>query len=504
MSLHRRATKWNLVFIYIKIGLTIVSGFLLPPLYIEYISPDMYGAWLATGNVLAWITVLDPGLATALEQRIGKAHGSEDVTAIGEWIGAGIIVSICLSLLVTLVGVLAGDQLIEWLDLPPAIGTEVLKRAFFWAVIGTGLSLFSYTFAVINQGLQSTLATGLCSASVNALSIGLIVILVWQGYGLFAIAWGMLFRGAGWLLGNALFLLLWRLRHDGIRIAFSLSRLRELLRLTSFTFLGRIGGTLANHVDAFVIARLLGPQTVTVFEMTRRAPNGARPFVERISNAVMPSVSSVDGQGRTETLQRVLVRLLTVMSWVLGLLVVGFICFNDDFVRLWLGPDFFAGTRINALIMVGLLLGILVRSLSNLCLALGNIEGNSVVSFIESLFFAVLLYFGVTHFGLLGAVVAPIIAKLSVSAWYYPWMFTKLIDMSFRDLKALSLEFIKALTLAGGVGAIFWTLSPVGWIGLVCHAIAMTVTYAVGLYLVSKRFRDEGHQLVATVHRRLS
>jgi O-antigen/teichoic acid export membrane protein len=449
------------------------------------------------------MTALDPGLSMALQQRVGNAYGEDDQDDLAAWIGAGVVISLALSVFVATGGLLFGDILIGWLDLPAKMDLEPLKSAFSLAVVATGLSLFSYAFSAINLGMQLALPAGIIYVSVNATSIALIAWLVWTGHGVMSIAWGMVFRGAGWLLGNAGYLFFYRILPGKLAVSLRLGHFKKLLRLTTFTFLGRIGGTLANHVDAFVVARFLGPQTVTLFEMTRRAPSAARPLVERLSNAVMPSVSSLQGEGRRETLRRVLSRLLTIMGWVLSLMVAGFACFNDDFVRLWLGEEFFAGTTINLLIVVGLLFGIGVRSLSNFCMALGNIEGNSVVTFIESLVFVILLYFGVTEFGLIGVVIAPIVAKLCVSAWYYPRAFGQLLDLPARDFAAIGLEFLKALMMAGGLSALFWSLRPTGWVEFVSYAVALTAAYGVLLLFVSARFRVESRFLVDAFKRRM-
>src|SRR5690554_2026715 len=376
MKSHRRTTAWNVIFTYVAIALTMVSGFVLPPLYLKHISAEVYGAWLATGNLLAWLSALDPGVSLALQQRIGHAYGEQKREKIGQWIGAGILVSVLICSVIIVVGLAIESVLLGWLELPADLDVDPLYSAFTMAVIATALTMASFAYGAMAYGLQGTLAVGLVQVVSTAASIGVIVFFVLSGDGVVAIAKGMLFRAICWFLGCSTYLF-WRAHREKIKISFSRKELRELLRLTGFTSLGRLGGTLINHMDSFVVTRYLGAEITVALELNRRGPAGARPIIQRMSNAVMPSVSNLDGQGEQEKLARVLSRMLAVMGWATGLFIAGFACLNEDFVRLWVGLEYFAGNPVNLLILAAIALGMFVEIFSNLCMALGNIEGNS-------------------------------------------------------------------------------------------------------------------------------
>lgn len=492
MRSHRRTTIWNTVFIYGSIAMMMVSGFILPPLYLHHIPAEVYGGWLATGNLLAWLSALDPGVSAALQQRIGHAYGEQQSHHVGRWIGVGILVSIAISLVIIVIGLSVESVLFGWLDLPANLDVSPLNTAFTIAVLATALSMASYAFGSMAYGLQGALAVGLIQVISTGASIAVTVYFVIKGDGVIAIAKGMLFRATSWLLGYIGYLI-WRLNREKIKVSFSRKEFRELLRLTGFTSLGRLGGTLINHMDSFVVTRYLGAETTVALEMTRRAPAAARPIIQRLSNAVMPSVSNLDGQGQQEKLAKILSRMLAVMGWATGLFIAGFACLNQDFVRLWVGLEYFAGHSINILVLVALGLAMFVAIFSNLCMALGNIEGNSVVRFIESLVFAAALYIGVKNFGLMGAVIAPIIAKLFVGAWYYPRTFAVLVNLKQGTLLRLGKEAFKALVVAAILSLLFYQWPVAGWFSFALAGLSLTISYLIGLAIVSIDFRIEMH-----------
>lgn len=485
-----RTTKWNLLFHYLSIGLAIVSGLLLVPLYLKFIPLDLYGAWLASGNILVWLTIIDPGLSTVLQQRVGVAYGKRDFQAIQELLIGGLCITFVITLFVIIVGYISANYLPNWLNLPSSIDITALKKAFFLAIIGTALMIFSYSITATNLGILSSLGIGIIFGVVSVFAIVLTIFLLYSGFGLLSIPIATLFRGVGLTLGNSGYLF-WRIARENIGFSFSFRKLPELIKLTSYTFLGRIAGVVSNNVDLFIVSRFLGPDTVPLLHLTRRAPEMSRMFVERPPVAFMPAVSHLVGSGEEDKAKAALLRLLRMMLWLLGLLVGGFIALNDDFVRLWVGSHLFAGQTVNMIICGTFFFAVISSSLANLCFALGNIKGNSLASLAQSLIFIPLVILGAKYFGLLGIVVSPLLSMLVVSAWYFPRSFARLLRLSFEDKKAIFQEILKiSLTIVPLTIGFAW-LRPGGWFQFIAVVITFSFVYGVCLYLLSKQLRLE-------------
>lgn len=195
-----------------------------------------------------------------------------------------------------------------------------------------------------------------------------------------------------------------------------------------------------------VASRFLGPESVAVLSLTRKAPEFSKEFVNQPSVAFMPAVSHLTGAGETDKARDVLIRLVRILLWALCFVVGGLISFNDDFVRLWVGPHLFAGKTTNLILGGTILFTLSASCLGNLCIALGNIKGNSLAGLAQSLLFIPLVIYGTKYFGLLGTVFAPLIAVFTVSAWYYSRIFSKLLKLSSGDHKNIMHEGF--LTLA--------------------------------------------------------
>ena len=467
-----------------------VSGIVLVPLYLKFIPLELYGAWLATGNILVWLTTLDPGLSTILQQQTGVAYGKQDVPAIRGIVTGGILMTTVIALLIVIGGFSVSRYMVTWLHLSAFSDRDVLLKAFTVAYIGSALMIFSYSITAINQGLQSSVGIGVIFVVVNVVAIVLTVFLLYNGFGLIGIAMMSLLRGLGLTLGN-LGYLWWRLAHEQIGFTFSFRKVRTLSALMSYTFLGRAGGIVANNIDLFFTARFLGPETVAVLNLTRKAPETSRMFIERPAIAFMPAVSHLLGSGDVKKARAVLLRLVCFLSWPLGLLVGGFVVFNANFVTLWVGSHLFAGQAINAIVCGVFLLTVTSSSLANLCLALGNIKGNSIAGFIQALVQIPLVFVGAKYFGLYGVVLAPLISMLSVSAWYFPSSFARLVRLTPQDVKEFMSEILKVSLVSLAVTVGMLRLEAHSWVQFMMHVMMFCLLYGGFLAVASRRLRSE-------------
>ena len=82
----RRSTKIQFGGNTVLMGLSIVQGVVLVPLYLRYIGKDMYGAWLATASTVALLGIADLGITGIISQRSGSYCGGQDFKSLGTFI----------------------------------------------------------------------------------------------------------------------------------------------------------------------------------------------------------------------------------------------------------------------------------------------------------------------------------------------------------------------------------------------------------------------------------
>jgi O-antigen/teichoic acid export membrane protein len=490
MTSRRRTTQWNLFFHYLSIALMMISGVLLVPLYLRNISLELYGAWLATGNILLWLTSIDPGLSSILQQRVAISHGKSDNASISEFIFSGMFISMIITIALLIVGYLLKDYIPIWLNVEKSADKEILVKAFWMAIIGSSLQLYSYTITAINQGLQSSLGIGVIYSVVHVLDILLILILLFMGCGLMSLAYSALWRGGAMFLGNVMYLN-WRMGKEKMEWRFSLNKIRELIGLMPFTFISQSSGVVANNLDAFIVARFLGAELVPILVLTKKGFDICRIIISRPVMAITPALSHLIGEGGFERARDVLIRLICMMVWGVFLVGGGLFSLNEAFVRYWVGSNLYAGNEINILLCLSLILTVISSSLSNICMALGAIKSVSVAILVQSLIFIAILTIGVIYFGLIGLVIASILSVAIVGGWYFPLLLKKLINLSQKDCRLIFFEFASSFmaALIVSVGFSFFKTTSINIFAI--QIFIYIFMYGLVLIIISKRFRKE-------------
>jgi O-antigen/teichoic acid export membrane protein len=455
-------------------------------------STETYGAWLASGNILVWITAVDPGLTAVIEQRVASACGAKDHRGTRILLSAGLLITIVIALGVLGIGLALSPIVPSLIQLSASVDPFLIESAFRIAVIGSSLLIFSYGLSGMSRGLQGTFESGVATVLNKLLSIAVVVYLLYDGFGLMALPWGKVVGGSVLTVGNASYIA-WRMIDDE-RIALTTvsgHKIWRLAKLMGYNFFGRAGNIIANNVDSFIIGRYIGSDVVPMYRLTKKAPDLAEMFINRITVSFIPATSHIAGEGRTDRARAVLLRLLRFIMWSLALSLGGMVALNDDFVRLWVGPELFGGNLLNGLICGLLLILILTKGLSNLCYALGNIKGNSVASGIQSILYVGAAWIGAVYGDLVGLVVAVMLSNGLVALWYYPFVFAKLLSISKEDVQSLLVEVAKTVTVTAVVVGAFSFVVPNGWMQFVATAAAFAVVQGLGLTVVSAHLRSE-------------
>ena len=93
MSIYK-ASIYNYFFNSINAIIVIINGVVMVPVYFHYMSVSTYGAWLATGNMVAMLGLLESGFSSVITQKMAAAIGSGDKERYGKLAGANIVTAI--------------------------------------------------------------------------------------------------------------------------------------------------------------------------------------------------------------------------------------------------------------------------------------------------------------------------------------------------------------------------------------------------------------------------
>ncbi|MDB5157645.1 MAG: hypothetical protein JWR50_2352 [Mucilaginibacter sp.] len=461
---------------------------LIIPLYLHYINGSVYGAWLATGNILTWITIVDPGVAGVLLQRVSFSIGKGDKKEVGLAITSGIIISSFLFVVALSAGFLLSLFIAKIAKIDGNYRDSIIG-AFRIAIWGTAFSLLADTFRNIILSYQKTKWHGILLYSTLIASIALNIILLVFHFGIYALAYTSLFRGV-LTFAFALIYSLILIKRNGVKFDFNLKYLKSFSNVFAFTFSSSLFETIASNIDLILVSRYLGPHAVTVLDLSRRPVRMVSGLANNVTISMLPSLPHLFGTGDKKKISATVLRVWTIIFWISGFIIGGFIIFNYSFNHNWVGSQFWIGNTNNIVLCISILLFAIGYNLSNITLSMGDIQNNSIITIIRSIAYLIALFLLIKFFGLLGVVLA-FFVPVFIMIGYYP---QKLYNAVFLDKEGSKLLneglLLTAIMIACIVVSLFFKIE-LSWLKLFARALIYSIVFLMVLFCSSKLFRSE-------------
>jgi O-antigen/teichoic acid export membrane protein len=429
----KKVLRWNFVFQYGYVITNIINALILLPFYLKKIDASTLGVWLATGNILAWMTLIDPGVGEVLQQKIAEFKGKNQKDEIGKTIGSGLIAAFIILLLSVIAGFVFYSLIGVIIKKDVTIYPN-LQLALLISIIATGMSLTSFALSGINQGLHNAAQVAISSILSNVLFLMVNVAFLLLGFGIISIAFANLCRAFFINIYNFSTLKV-VLNRDGMRIIFQAVHFKKFIKIFSFTSLASIIGGLSASMDTIFLARFIPPAMITIFEINKRPIQMTQSLVGRHSVALMPTISYANGQNNRVGIIELINTQFKYYSYA-ALFIVLVCCFNySDLITAWTGPGKFAGNTIVYLLLGNFFFGLIGYFMSNIGYALGDIKINSLINILKGSIIGVFFYFSAKGYGIVGVLTVMLLGNIFIDFTIFSY---RLIKLGFLQTRLIT------------------------------------------------------------------
>lgn len=420
----RRATIANLVYQYVTLAFAIINGIVLVPLYLKFIDITLFGAWLATGNIITWLTLVDPGFGDVLRQRTAQTFGKGDNVRLGKIIGTGSLLVIALGLLPGMIGLLGAPFVSRIFELSSDHQASI-ANSFIIAGIASSVTMMSGAAGAIQQGLQRNVAFTAITVTASLLGLATTIIGLYQDWGLVSIPLGWLIRAIVLLSLNWADVVVNGVLKYNLAVRFCSAHFSEIANLTGWTSLSRVGIRVFDQCDALVVSLLLGVEAAAVAVFTKRTWDLLVLFLQRISVAFMPGMAHLHGEGQPNAFKHIANRMITSVG---SLTMIGVSCclvLNHQFIELWVGPEMYAGSLYDIGMAVSVMLMVFVLSVKQILFAANIIKAPSIAALGIAVLRAITLFACVSYFGYIGVPLSLIVSySVGLIAYFAPAWFS--------------------------------------------------------------------------------
>lgn len=480
----RQTIKWNFIFYIFEFMYLIATGFLLIPLYLKYISKDMYGYWLASGNVLQLVTIINPGFSDVIQQRISFNYGIKNKEKIGGYSCVGILLTFIFSLIIAIVGYIVYLNLHVIFDTIPDVYISDLRFAFLLMLIGSILLINYYSIGAIDYAMMSSKSIGCINLTSNLIALLTTVLMLTKGYGIISLGGAALARGLCFILGSSLYTY-YRFKTDNIHLRLDYSLLKEVFSLIGFNFLGKISSSLTTQLNSILSTKLVSPLASANLKFTQTVPDFGRIVVMRILNSVNPILPNLYAEKGVEGIKEYINYLIIIMIWGIGLLSVGFTLLNKYFMHLWIGTSNYSGDLINLLIVCSISISLLSWFFSQMLFAFGDIKNNNIVLFVQSVIYLILSIILTLKFAIVGLLFASIFCQLMGFILYFLRRFLYLLRYNRQEKKALINRILYTLlvSLISYYVSGLLLLKSSTWLNFLMNVLICTAVYIIVLMI---------------------
>ena len=135
-----KASIYNFLFNSINAIVVIVNGIVMVPIYFHYMSVSTYGAWLASGNVVALLGLLESGLSFVVTQKLAAALSENDMYRFRKLAGSNILSALLISIIIFSAGIIIAPHISDIIHVEDTVRKDI-TYAFIISVVASGISI---------------------------------------------------------------------------------------------------------------------------------------------------------------------------------------------------------------------------------------------------------------------------------------------------------------------------------------------------------------------------
>lgn len=464
-------------------------GIILVPIYLVYIPKDLYGYWLATGNILTIISLLDPGIGGVVTQKVSYYYGKMDCRSVGCYSFNGVLLSVIIALLVFIVGILLSEKISLFLNVPYEYQEELIN-AFNYTLTGTSLMIIYYSIGTIAYGMLSSKCIGFINLFANISGLILTVVFFRLEYGLLSIGYASLIRSIIYILGSILYIT-YRFVNEKIGFSFDLLLMKDFFKLSFYNFFGSLGQNLLSNMNSFICTKYISPIASANLRFSQTVPDMGKTVALRIVSSFAPSISNLYGANQKKQLKTMIFLLTQILVWLLGLVFVGFLFLNESFILIWIGANNYCGGISNFLIIVLLMLSTVNKTISLIIFNLGDIKINNLVLFFQAVLYFALIIPIALYFKINGILLLSIGIEFLAFYFYYGRKIINIFDCK-DDVKKIYQNIFQTILVCAFVYIVLLVIDyfPTNWISFLMIVLFISLFYTLCLCLISVAFRQ--------------
>ena len=469
--------KYGAIISYVAISVNVIAGLLYTPWMIQSIGRAEFGLYTLAMSVIS-LFVFDFGLSVAVTRFVAKYIAEEKTEETNGFLG--LVFKLYLYLDLVILAVLLGifffiPQIYK--ELTP----EEIDKFQVVYIIASIFSIMSFPFIPVNGILtahEKFIQLKLCDLGHKLVIVVAMSVCLLLGYGLYALVAVNAVAGIFTIGLKCYFIRRSTNTHINFKYKNRLE-LREILGFSGWTTVISISQRFIFNITPSILGIMSGSVGIALFGIAMTIEGYIFIFANAINGLFLPRVTQTMNRGQKDILP-LMIRVGRIQIFIIGLIIIGFISLGQDFITLWVGPDFRA-TYVCAVLLILPSFVQLPQEIAATAVVVQNkVRAQAYVYLIMAAINILLALLFTKYWGALGVAVSICIAyifrTIGMNYLYYKMLHIDLLSFFRESFFKMGPALFSGL-FSGLLIQYFVPLS--GWMGFLVKGILLVSVYLV-------------------------
>ena len=348
--------KVGIVLSYVSMFLNIIIGLIYVPLLLHFLGKDQYGLYQLMGSVIAYMAVMDFGLAGTITRYYSRYRALKDEEKQSNVLAVSSIIYTTISVIVLIIGT------IIYFNLDKIFSNSLTqnelskaKKIFIIMLINVAITIPSHIFtAVINSHERFIFARMLSIIQTISQPFVVIAVLHYKADVIGLVIVQTIFNIA--TITIKAYYSLAKIRVRVKMFSWDKSLVKEMVVFAFFIFINMIIDQIYWKTDQIILGIISGTSAVAVYSIASQLNTYYINFSANINNVFLPQVSAIAAKTNDmNEINKLFIKVGRIQFAIMSLILAGFILYGKTFIVFWAGKDFEKAYYMSLIVMIPLL-----------------------------------------------------------------------------------------------------------------------------------------------------
>ena len=363
--------KAGVVLSYINMGLQAVIGFIYIPMLLAFLTKEQYGLYQLVGSMIAYIAVMDFGLANTTVRYYSRLRALKDTRGQENLLATMLRLYMGIAVAIVVVGTILLYALLPFYTKTLSAADLITAKYVYWIMMfNLAVTIPGHIFSAIIQAHEKFIFLRCASLLNIILQPCLVFVVLHFKASIVALVIVQTLCNLSLFLTNAYYSVF------KLKARFHLHKwegkfVKEILFFSFFIFLNAIMDQIYWKTGQLILGAVVGTVAVAIYSVTVQLCMSYMGFSANISTVFLPHLSALAAQEDMREINAIFLKVGRLQFYIVMLIFWGFLLFGRQFIHLWVGDSFMPAYTYTVILMASLIVplvqntGILILQAKN-------------------------------------------------------------------------------------------------------------------------------------------